>query len=110
VSRSYRKPYAPVTLAESAKEDKRIAARAVRRAQNRWVRTLNDEDRDAEPIPHFRECPHNDVWGWSRDGKQRFQSPFDRELTTFHPARQGVVQDKRTNIWPPLWYQKLLRK
>lgn len=110
MSRSYKRPYAPVTLAASAREDKRTASRSVRRAQNRWVRSPKEQDWDAKPIPHFRECPHNEVWGWRREGNQTFQSPSNWELTRYHMMQQGLLPNERNSAWPPLWYQKVMRK
>jgi len=116
MSRSYRKPASAITGTKSAKRDKRIAARGVRRKQNQWLRA--DRDFEAECVPHRFECAYNDVWSWPRDGRQRFYV-----LTGKHHARhQQVLQGiftypwqehwlrKEYSQWPPLWYQKLMRK
>ena len=44
MSRSYRKPYAAITGTKSAHEDKKAAARGLRRRQNQWLSTLEDID------------------------------------------------------------------
>ena len=79
MSRSYRKPYCvPCGDTGSAKKDKRIAARAMRRKQNHVLRVwMTREDEDLIIPPRY-ECAHNDVWGWNRDGKQRLVSPYPR--------------------------------
>lgn len=76
MSKSYRKPYSAITGAHSAHDDKTVAARMVRRAQNNALRTAiaNQVDWDEFLLPEVYECSHNDVWGWSRDGKQRLQT------------------------------------
>lgn len=72
MSRSYRKPYSTVCSAKkSARQDKVIAARCLRRLQNRYLR-LNWKDENFL-LPVRYEASHNDVWGWNRDGKQRLQ-------------------------------------
>jgi hypothetical protein len=72
MSRSYRKPYSSMCGGGSAKQDKMIAARGVRRVQNRSIRECRDWDEYV--VPHRYECPHNNVWCWGRDGKQRLQT------------------------------------
>jgi len=54
MSRSYRSPFAAVTGARSAADDKCRAARGVRRKQNQWLRKTTDFD-DAV-VPHRFEC------------------------------------------------------
>jgi len=76
MSKSYRKPYSAVTGRNSAHDDKTVAARMVRRAQNHALRTavMNSVDWDEFLLPEVYECSHNDVWGWSRDGNQSFRT------------------------------------
>lgn len=69
MSKSYRKPYAPVTGVRSAAEDKKVARRSWRRVQNLELRTFKG-DWDEFLIPARYEASDNDVWGWGRDGKQ----------------------------------------
>jgi hypothetical protein len=90
MSRSYRKPYCAVTGMASAKEDKRRAARGVRRKQEEWLRGL--EDHDAALAPHRLECGGNEVWGWARDGKQGLMVPSGDEWAE------------------AVWFRKLQRK
>jgi len=116
MSRSYRKPYSPVTGAGSAKEDKRHAARGVRSKQNQWLRNL--EEFDDSLVPHWRECANNDVWGWGRDGKQTLQQPSNREHTQYSLTQQGLFRGEweaqwmreKYAAWPPTWYAELTRK
>src|ERR1700752_398427 len=85
MGKSYRKPYAPITGADSAHDDKIIAARAVRRAQNAALRNAIalGMDWDEFFIPDIYECAHNEVWNWRRDGNQslvrrssQYNNPF----------------------------------
>jgi len=70
MSKSYRKPYFTwSSVRDSAHEDKKLAARGVRRAQNHALRTC--EDWDEFLIPHRLECSWNNVYSWKRDGHQR---------------------------------------
>lgn len=76
MSKSYRKPYSPVTGARSAHDDKTVAARSLRRTQNFALRiaVLNNVDWDEFLMPDIYECPNNEVYGWARDGSQRLYS------------------------------------
>jgi hypothetical protein len=94
MSRSVRKPYCAVTGTSSAKEDKRRAARGVRRTQEQWLRMVDDPD-DAL-APHRLGCPWNNVWCWDRDGKQRLLMPSPSDWAEVCGA--------------PAWYRKLQRK
>jgi len=94
MSRSYRKAYSAVTGCGSAKQDKRRAARGVRRTQEQWLNTLSNPD--AALTPHRLECPGNDVWNWDREGKPRRQVPSRAE--------------EAEACGPPAWYRKLQRK
>jgi hypothetical protein len=81
VSRSYRKPYAAVTGTKSAHNDKKIAARGLRRRQNQWLHTL--EDVDGALIPHRLECAYNNTYNWGRDGRQHLVFPGCRRTNLF---------------------------
>lgn len=74
MSRSYRRPFAAVTGTASAKDDKRLAHRAVRRKQNLALKTCHDYE--SLVLPHPLECPWNDTWVWDRDGGQLYHSPW----------------------------------
>ena len=65
MSRSYRKPYAVFT---GAHEDKKMAARGLRRRLKQWLHTA--EDPEAVLISHRFECLHNNTYTWERDGRQ----------------------------------------
>ena len=73
MSRSYRKPYSAITGTKSAKDDKRIARRAVRRMENQRIRDCKDFEELL--MPERYECTYNDVWSWGRDGKQSLHFP-----------------------------------
>jgi hypothetical protein len=55
MSRSYRRPYAAITGLASAKDDKRMAHRGVRRKQNLALKTSTDYEN--LPLPHRLEWP-----------------------------------------------------
>jgi hypothetical protein len=68
MSRSFRRPYAAITGTASAKSDKQLAHRGVRRKQNLALKTCADFENLI--LPHALECPWNDTWCWGRDGAQ----------------------------------------
>ena len=72
MSRSFRRPYAANNGTVSAKADKRLANRGVRRRQNHALKICPDFE-DHLP-PHRYECAWNDVWNWGRDGVRRDRS------------------------------------
>lgn len=118
MSRSYRKPYAAICGHDvSAKDDKRLAARGVRRKQNQWLRTTQDFEENGL-VPHRLECHWNEVYGWSRDGKQRYIALTKRdwakycriEQGLFHSAWERRWEAKHPNVWPPKWYADIKRK
>lgn len=73
MSRSYRKPYAAITGTKSAKQDKILAHRGVRRAQNHALRVCQDYEELI--MPHKLECAWNNNYSWGRDGKQSLHFP-----------------------------------
>jgi hypothetical protein len=80
MSRSYRRPYAAITGTASAKDDKRLAHRGVRRKQNLALKICADYENLL--LPHPLECPWNNNYCWGRDGAQCFlgwlhDSPHD---------------------------------
>jgi hypothetical protein len=114
MSRSYRKPYSSVCHHDP--NDKRIASRALRRTQNRALREAkNLEDWDEFLLPDIYEAPHNDVWGWSRDGNQTLQrEPSWEEEFLFWMRLKP--EDEATRLADEYfdkynnWYAKLCRK
>jgi hypothetical protein len=79
MSRSYRKPFAAITGTVSAKDDKIRAARGARRTQDGYLRKVLQGDLlDQFLLPHRLECSWNEVYSWTRDGKQRLQFPAPR--------------------------------
>ncbi|MFZ0303949.1 MAG: hypothetical protein WAL75_14765 [Terracidiphilus sp.] len=80
MSRSWRRPYAAITGTASAKDDKRLAHRGVRRKQNLALKTCADYENLL--LPHPLECPWNNNYCWDRDGGQSYlgwmcDSPHD---------------------------------
>ena len=120
MSRSYRKPYASFCGGNgSAKKDKTLAHRGVRRAHNRIIQMMLRDPELNIPLPHFRECSCNNVYGWNRDGKQHLQVPTARERSQHMLAVQGLRRYSyelrepylsRNLEWPPKWYIELMRK
>lgn len=119
MSRSYRhQPFAAITGSKSAKQDKIMAHRGVRRAQNYATRLmLRDEN---VLMPHRLECSWNEVYSWGRDGHQSWQYPGARDWSRYLAQVNRTYPydcnwyDKwlRRNPpqWPPEWYVKMLRK
>jgi hypothetical protein len=107
--RSTRRPYAAVTGTASAKQDKVLAHRGVRRTQNQALRQAQDSEDLL--LPHKLECPGNNVWGWRRDGHQFLHFPPERDqmmLDTYWALHHIRFED-----WVQRWvreYQKLKRK
>jgi hypothetical protein len=114
MARSHRKPYAAVTGARSARFDKQMAARGVRRKQNQHLKTNWDDE--GMLLPHHLECHHNDVWDWGRDGHQALQVP-DADDWSRHCAKVNGLRPyeaawwrEDANFWPPVWFADLTRK
>ena len=114
MSRSYRRPYAAITGAHSAKEDKQLAHRGVRRVHNRITKLMVDNPDLV--MPHFRSCPWNNTYCWSRDGGKHLQVPTARDWSRHMMAvlelgdRWGLRWNKHYLVWPPKDYIKYTRK
>jgi len=115
MSRSYKRPYAAFCGWGSARTDKQIANRGVRRKQNAWLRKHWHEE-EMRLVPHRYECSHNDVWSWRRDGNQYLQVPDARCWSTYclqvnqlHPYDNGWWSNLNPE-WPPRWYEEITRK
>jgi hypothetical protein len=92
MSRSTRRPFAAITGTASAKDDKRMAHRGVRRKQNLAIKICADYE--SLLIPHELECAWNNNYCWGRDGAQSDQSDL-----RFSPDAMSRK-----------FYRKLLRK
>jgi hypothetical protein len=68
MSRSIRRPFAAITGTASAKDDKRMAHRGVRRKQDLALKICTDYE--SLLIPHELECAWNNNYCWGRDGAQ----------------------------------------
>ena len=103
MSRSYRKPFACITGSPSAKKDKTIAHRCARRKQNRVAKAMAfNEDLI---MPSYRECAHNDVWGWDRDGKQRPCWPTAKDWS--HHCLSNLAKEGLADSWFFRWYVEM---
>jgi hypothetical protein len=92
MGRSYRRPFAAITGTASAKSDKQMAHRGVRRKQIHALKTCADYENLF--LPHRFECPWNNTWCWGRDGAQCY-------LGWMRDSGEGYFRK---------WYQKVLRK
>ena len=92
MSRSTRRPFAAITGLSSAKWDKQMAHRGVRRKQNLALKACLDYE--SLLLPHFLECHWNDTYCWGRDGAQCYL---------------GRMCDSGDSYFRK-WYQKMLRK
>jgi hypothetical protein len=72
MSRSLRRLYAAITGLASAKSDKQMAHRGVRREQKLALEACADYENLL--LPHWLECPWNNNWCWGRDGAQIYHS------------------------------------
>lgn len=95
----------------SSKRDKQIASRAARRRFRREIHLATATDFENLLLPHRRECAHNDVWGWNRDGNQVYKVPSPRDFSRYHDAVFGHGCGYLCNdVWPPIWYEQMMRK
>lgn len=92
MSRSTRRPFAAITGTASAKDDKRMAHRGVRRKQDLALKTCADYEDFL--VPHRLECHWNDTYCWGRDGAQGYCGSMRYS----------------TEEWSRNYYWKLLRK
>ncbi len=76
MSGSYRKPYMAITGLSRSHDDKKKAARGLRRRQDAWLRGLNQYDQAL--VPHRLACAFNNTYLWGRDGKQFLTFPYSR--------------------------------
>lgn len=68
MSRSYRRPFAAITGTASAKDDKRLAHRGVRRGHKLALKACSDYE--SLLLPHRLEFHWNNTYNWGRDGAQ----------------------------------------
>ena len=92
MSRSYRRPFAAITGLASAKGDKQLAHRGVRRKQNQALKTCTDFEDFL--TPHRLECHWNDTYNWGRDGAQCY-------LAWMYDSSEDYFRK---------WYKKMIRK
>jgi hypothetical protein len=116
MSKSYRRPYASVTGNRSAKQDKILAHRGERRAQNFALRVCQDWEEFF--LPHKRECHWNNVYAWSRDGRQRpcrrsrqYNNPFAYVVSPTWMTTEQIMErwedsKQRDDEWMALMKRK----
>jgi hypothetical protein len=92
MSRSTRRPYVAITGPSSAKWDKQMAHRGVRRKQNLALKVCPDYENLL--LPNILECHWNDTYNWGRDGAQCYRGSM--RFSTDDESRR--------------YYQELLRK
>lgn len=116
MSNSFKKrPFIAICGSGSAKQDKLIAHRAERRAVTGVLhQAVKFAEFDEVIVPLRRECAHNDVWGWSRDGNQRYCGLDARNWEKYVAATSQPWSwwygDEHYSQWPPKWYQDMMRK
>lgn len=112
MGKSYRKPYGTYcSIKSSARHDKQLAARGLRRRQNAWLHEHWDDEDGL--IPHRYECAHNEVYDWTRDGTQFLFQLTGRDWNRHLEAVTGTGLwggDRNYMVWPPVWYQDIVRK
>jgi hypothetical protein len=89
MGKSYRRPYAAVTGCRSAAQDKLVARRCWRRAQEHALRNFTDWD--SFLIPERYEANFNDVWTWGRDGNQTLRSLGHNDFNLYYRTSYLVV-------------------
>jgi hypothetical protein len=106
MSRSFKhQPFMAVCGNGSAKQDKVMAHRGVRRTQKAYIRsTFEYED---FLLPHRLECPWNETYSWGRDGHQTWHGVDDWDWQRY--LKHGPL-DKHYGVWPPRWYARMMRK
>lgn len=122
MSRSYKKqPFVAICGGASAKKDKVLAHRGERSAHRHAIYgALRAQEFDDFLLPLRLECSHNDVWGWCRDGRQRYTVPTSRDwhdhLKALDPETHcGCLHmvefyKKHDSVWPPAYYVEMMRK
>jgi len=121
MSRSFKhKPFQSITGTYSAKQDKRLANRGVRKAHREALhKALLYQDYDVL-LPHRLECSWNEVYSWGRDGHQMYQGLDARDWFRYlkainpeiHPRHPWAIRryNKNPETWPPSWYLDMMRK
>jgi hypothetical protein len=103
MSRSFKhQPFQAICGGGSAKHDKRLANRGVRRAHRKVLHQMLVEKEYDLLMPHRLECAWNEVYSWGRDGNQIYQ---ELNGMTWEMYLNGHYE-----TWPPQWYVKMMRK
>ena len=121
MSRSFKKqPFMAICGNGSAKQDKTIAHRGERRAQRAAIcKAVIEDDFENFLLPHRLECSGNEVYSWGRDGNQLYQGLDAKDWVGHHEAIFGgthgwlglsCYQNSDYEVWPPMWYQRMMRK
>ena len=111
MSRSFKhKPFQAICGGGSAKQDKRLANRGVRRAHSRVLHKAFAEHEYDVMLPHRLECAWNDVYSWGRDGHQTYQGLDARDWSRYLEATNNPDSCLYEGKWPPQWYVQMMRK
>ncbi len=120
MSRSFKhKPFQAICGGDSAKKDKVLAHRGVRRVHRLALHNALKSGEYDVLLPHRLECAWNNVYTWSRDGCQSYQGLDSRDWHR-HLQANGMVNDMAYShlwvgdegymAWPPAWYKEMMRK
>lgn len=115
MSRSFKKrPFQAICGGDSAKQDKVLAHRGVRRTHRKQLHKAFAEQEFDVLLKHRRECAWNNTYLWGRDGNQHWKglTPDDRAdfaKANFDP-HSWLYGDPRYMCWPPQWYVDMMRK
>lgn len=116
MSRSFKKqPFQSVCGGGSAKHDKVLAHRGVRRAHRRTLHlAFQQQDFENFLLPHRHECAWNEVYSWGRDGNQNWCGLDGDDWARYVKATSDPddlwYEDERYCVWPPTWYTAMMRK
>lgn len=113
MSRSYKnEPFQAICGNRSAKQDKTRAHRGERCAHRHAIKTALDFEDFL--LPHKYECTWNETYCWGRDGKQNYCGLTAKDWGCYVKAINDPYDlwynDPRFVVWPPVWYQVMMRK
>lgn len=115
MSRSFKKqPFQAICGGDSAKRDKVLAHRGVRRTHRAQLhQALQDQEFDVL-LKHRHECHWNNTYSWGRDGSQLWNGLTNDHYADFIKAnfdpQSWLYADDRYMCWPPQWYVEMMRK
>lgn len=115
MSRSFKKKPYQAMCGGSAKWDKTTNHRGERRTLAKLLHCVTKEGTFEDFLcPTKRDFPHSNVYSWCRDGRQYYQGLSGRDISRHHRALFDEdyiwYGDEDYMSWPPMWYQKMMRK